>query len=199
MVLQWTFSRPEPLLANPVAFTIDAKGVMYVAETYRYRTSVLDIRHYMFMLEDDLANRSTEDWIAAIKKNFPNDWQTAGGRDGSRPPRRGRRRRREGRQIQRLCGRDDDTRGRDQLRRAGARWERLVHEYSESVEVQRADGGGEGGEAGSAEHGLRRALFLHRARSARAGARAGRAAVFLARRPRRACGDKGGQDARVSR
>lgn len=68
----------EPLLANPVSFTIDEKGVMYVAESYRYRTSALDIRHYMFMLEDDLASRSTDDRIASIKKNFPTDWQKLG-------------------------------------------------------------------------------------------------------------------------
>ena len=68
----------EPLLANPVAFTIDEKGVMYVAESYRYRTSALDIRHYMFMLEDDLACRTTEDRIASIKKNFPIDWEKLG-------------------------------------------------------------------------------------------------------------------------
>ena len=68
----------EPLLANPVAFTFDEHGVAYVAETYRYRTSALDIRHYMFMLEDDLAVRTTEDRIAMIKKNFPNEWQKLG-------------------------------------------------------------------------------------------------------------------------
>ena len=68
----------EPLLANPVSFTIDEKGVMYVAETYRYRTSALDIRHYMFMLEDDLACRTTDDRIASIKKNFPKDWEKLG-------------------------------------------------------------------------------------------------------------------------
>ncbi|HWB03165.1 MAG TPA: HEAT repeat domain-containing protein [Verrucomicrobiales bacterium] len=68
----------EPLLANPVAFSFDAKGRMYIAETHRYRTSVLDIRHYMFMLEDDLANRNQADWERSIKKNFPNDWQNLG-------------------------------------------------------------------------------------------------------------------------
>ncbi len=46
----------EPLLANPVAFSFDGKGRMFIAETHRYRTSVLNIRHYMFMLEDDLAS-----------------------------------------------------------------------------------------------------------------------------------------------
>ncbi len=68
----------EPMLANPVAFTIDEKGVVYVAETYRYRTSALDIRHYMFMLEDDLANRTTDDRIASTKRNFPRDWGMLG-------------------------------------------------------------------------------------------------------------------------
>jgi quinoprotein glucose dehydrogenase len=68
----------EPLLANPVAFSFDGKGRMFIAETHRYRTSVLDIRHYMFMLEDDLANRNQTDWERSIKKNFPNDWQELG-------------------------------------------------------------------------------------------------------------------------
>jgi quinoprotein glucose dehydrogenase len=65
----------EPLLANPVAFSFDGQGRMYIAETHRYRTSVLDIRHYMSMLEDDLANRNQTDWERSIKKNFPSDWQ----------------------------------------------------------------------------------------------------------------------------
>ena len=54
----------EPMLANPVAFSVDEKGRVFTAETYRYRTSVLDIRHYMFMLEDDLACRTIEDRLA---------------------------------------------------------------------------------------------------------------------------------------
>ena len=65
----------EPLLGNAVAFDLDEKGRAFVAETFRYRTSVLDIRHYMFMLEDDLASRSTDDRIKLTKKNFPKDWQ----------------------------------------------------------------------------------------------------------------------------
>ena len=73
----------EPMLGNPVAFDVDQQGRVFVAETYRYRTSTLDIRHYMFMLEDDLAARTTDDRIGYTKKNFPKDWQTARGRDGS--------------------------------------------------------------------------------------------------------------------
>ena len=60
----------EPMLANPVAFSVDEKGRVFTAETYRYRTSVLDIRHYMFMLEDDLASRTIEDRLGVIRKWF---------------------------------------------------------------------------------------------------------------------------------
>src|SRR5690349_20195291 len=51
----------EPMLANPVAIDFDEKGRLFVSETYRYRTSVLDIRDYMGMLEQDMANRTIED------------------------------------------------------------------------------------------------------------------------------------------
>ncbi len=66
----------EPMLSNPVAFTFDDQGRCFTSETNRYRSSTLDIRHYMFMLEDDMASRSVEDRIRYSKKNFPNDWQT---------------------------------------------------------------------------------------------------------------------------
>lgn len=65
----------EPLLSNPVAFCLDEKGRVFTSETNRYRTSTLDIRHYLFMLEDDLASRTCEDRIAYTKKNFPKQWQ----------------------------------------------------------------------------------------------------------------------------
>lgn len=65
----------EPMLGNPVAFAIDEQGRVFTSETNRYRTSVLDIRHYLFMLEDDMACRTTDDRIAMLKRNFPNDWQ----------------------------------------------------------------------------------------------------------------------------
>ncbi|MBI5688740.1 MAG: HEAT repeat domain-containing protein [Verrucomicrobia bacterium] len=60
----------EPMLANPVAFAFDERGRILVAETYRYRSSVLDIRDYMWMLEDELACRTVEDRAALIKKAF---------------------------------------------------------------------------------------------------------------------------------
>jgi glucose/arabinose dehydrogenase len=63
----------EPMLANPVAFSVDEQGRVWTSETYRYRTSVLDIRHYMFMLEDDLASRTIDDRLANIRKWFGPD------------------------------------------------------------------------------------------------------------------------------
>jgi quinoprotein glucose dehydrogenase len=60
----------EPMLANPVAFCIDWQNRFFISETHRYRSSVLDIRHYMFMLEDDLALRSVEERIAMTRKHF---------------------------------------------------------------------------------------------------------------------------------
>jgi quinoprotein glucose dehydrogenase len=60
----------EPMLANPVAFNLDERGRVFVAETHRYGTSTLDIRAYMWTLEDDLANRNQADWLASIERNF---------------------------------------------------------------------------------------------------------------------------------
>ena len=60
----------EPMLANPVAFNFDEQGRLLVTETYRYRTSVLDIRDYMGILEDDLACRTIEDRTALIRRAF---------------------------------------------------------------------------------------------------------------------------------
>ena len=60
----------EPMLANPVAIDFDEKGRLFVSETYRYRTSVLDIRDYMGMLELDLASRTIEDRAAIQHKVF---------------------------------------------------------------------------------------------------------------------------------
>ena len=60
----------EPMLANPVAFDFDEKGRLFVSETYRYRSSVLDIRDYMGMLELDLAARTIEDRATLHRKVF---------------------------------------------------------------------------------------------------------------------------------
>jgi quinoprotein glucose dehydrogenase len=60
----------EPMLADPVAFGFNEKGQLYVAETHRYRSSVLDIRNYMGMLEGDLASRTIEDRSKLIHSVF---------------------------------------------------------------------------------------------------------------------------------
>ena len=58
----------EPLLANPVAFCIDEKGVFYVAETFRHSAGVPDTRGHMNWLDADLASRSVADRVAMYKK-----------------------------------------------------------------------------------------------------------------------------------
>lgn len=68
----------EPMLANPVAFCLDEKGRVFVSETYRYRTSTLDIRHYMFMLEDDLACRTVQDRVEMSRRNFGPQFEELG-------------------------------------------------------------------------------------------------------------------------
>ena len=60
----------EPMLGNVVAFTIDNDGTFYTSETYRYRSSVLDIRNYMEWLEDDLAIRNVNDRVDMLKKHL---------------------------------------------------------------------------------------------------------------------------------
>ncbi len=60
----------EPLLANPVAFAFDERGRAFVAETYRRRSSVPDIRKYLDWLLPALSFRSVEDRAAFLRKNF---------------------------------------------------------------------------------------------------------------------------------
>ncbi len=58
----------EPLLANPVAFCLDEKGVAYVAETFRMKAGVTDTREHMEWLDDDLASRTVADRVAMYRK-----------------------------------------------------------------------------------------------------------------------------------
>ena len=59
----------EPQLVNPVAFTVDEKGRLYVVETFRYRgNGTIDMRNYQEWLDDDMAARTVEDRVAWIKK-----------------------------------------------------------------------------------------------------------------------------------
>jgi quinoprotein glucose dehydrogenase len=59
----------EPMLANPVAFAFDEKGVCYVAETFRMHHGVTDTRGHMYWLDDDLACRTVADRVAKYKKH----------------------------------------------------------------------------------------------------------------------------------
>ena len=68
--LEITLWAAEPMLANPVAFNFDEKGRLFVAETYRYRTSVLDIRDYMWFLEDDLSSRTIDQRTQLVRRRF---------------------------------------------------------------------------------------------------------------------------------
>lgn len=56
------------LLANPVAFTFDEQGRMFVAETYRQGTGVPDNRGHAYSLEDDIAAETIEDRIKKYEK-----------------------------------------------------------------------------------------------------------------------------------
>lgn len=58
----------EPLMANPVAFCIDEKGRVYVAETFRQQHGVEDNRSHMNWLHDDLALETVEQRVEMFKK-----------------------------------------------------------------------------------------------------------------------------------
>lgn len=60
----------EPLLANPVAFAIDEKGRVYVAETYRQQKGVEDNRYHMGWLHDDLALQTVEERVEMFRKHL---------------------------------------------------------------------------------------------------------------------------------
>jgi quinoprotein glucose dehydrogenase len=60
----------EPLLANPVIFTLDEKGNLYVAETFRLHRGVTDNRGHMYWLDDDLAATTVADRVAMYKKHL---------------------------------------------------------------------------------------------------------------------------------
>lgn len=60
----------EPLMANPVAFSIDAQGRFYVAETYRQQRGVEDNRYHMVWLHDDLALETVAQRRAMFQKHL---------------------------------------------------------------------------------------------------------------------------------
>jgi len=63
----------EPMIANPVIFTIDNKGRVFVAETFRLHKGVGDIRGHRGKddwLDDDLACRTVADRIAMTRRRL---------------------------------------------------------------------------------------------------------------------------------
>ncbi len=68
----------EPLLANPVAFSIDEQGRFFVAETFRFEAGVPDIRGRMNWLDTELASTSVAERIAYTQRLEPtnNAWWT---------------------------------------------------------------------------------------------------------------------------
>ena len=74
----------EPHLANPVAMYVSNKGDVYVAETYRIKSGVDDIRDHMDWLDDDLACRTVEDRVAYLAKQLGSDFERAYTKDRER-------------------------------------------------------------------------------------------------------------------
>ncbi len=58
----------EPLVANPVAFSIDEQGRFYVVETFRLHAGVTDIRAHMDWLDRELAVKSVEERVSYMKQ-----------------------------------------------------------------------------------------------------------------------------------
>src|SRR5689334_4104920 len=58
----------EPLVANPVAFSIDEQGRFYVVEAFRLHAGVTDIRGHMDWLDEELAVKSVEERVAYMKR-----------------------------------------------------------------------------------------------------------------------------------
>ncbi len=59
----------EPMLANPVCFTIDERGRFYVTETFRHTDGAIDNRHFQSWIDEELANKTVEDRMAMIKRH----------------------------------------------------------------------------------------------------------------------------------
>lgn len=58
----------EPQLGNPVAFCLDEKNRVFVAEQYRFNRGTEENRTRPFLLEDDLQIRTLDDRLAMFRK-----------------------------------------------------------------------------------------------------------------------------------
>ncbi len=60
----------EPLLQNPVAFSIDERGRFFIAESHRWKDSIFDVTKETNWLMSDLSFRKVEDRAAFLRKQF---------------------------------------------------------------------------------------------------------------------------------
>src|SRR5580700_1076309 len=60
----------EPQVENPVSFSIDERGRIFVAETHRYGISIFDITQNQPWLLDDLSFRTEADRGAFLSRTF---------------------------------------------------------------------------------------------------------------------------------
>ncbi len=71
----------EPMMANPVSFTFDEKGRVFVCETFRHFHGVTDNRNHMNWLDEDLASRTVAERVEMLKKDakdkFSSDYESA--------------------------------------------------------------------------------------------------------------------------
>lgn len=65
----------EPMLANPVTFTVTNDGRIFVCETFRQEVGVEDNRNHMNWLENDLRLESVEERAAMFRKYMGADVQ----------------------------------------------------------------------------------------------------------------------------
>ena len=77
--MEITLFAAEPMLANPVAFTIDYQGNFYVAETFRHFKGVSDMRGHQSWLVEDLANRTIEERLITMERNLGDDFASYSG------------------------------------------------------------------------------------------------------------------------
>ncbi len=71
--LKFDLFAAEPDVQNPVSFSFDGKGRLYLVETFRRRSSVIDIRGHKDWLEADLGFRTVSNRADFLRKQFPID------------------------------------------------------------------------------------------------------------------------------
>lgn len=65
---RWDLFAKEPVVEDPVAFAIDERGRIFVAESFRQEKGVEDNRSSAFWLDDDLQLQSVEDRLRMYEK-----------------------------------------------------------------------------------------------------------------------------------